>query len=61
MEESMPTKRKPKTKKPRELTLKELDYQIDYWPNGIKSSDDVTACCEIIGDQDRVQCQVTGL
>jgi len=56
----MPTKRKPKTKKPRELTLKELDYQIDYWPNGIKSSDDITACCDIIGQDRAIESIKTG-
>ena len=56
----MPTKRKPTVKKPRELSYKELDYQIDYRPARVKSSDDITPCCEIIGQDRAIESIKTG-
>ena len=56
----MPTT-KGKTKKIKGLNYKELLYQIDYKPKGIKTSDDLKPCCEIIGQGRAIESIKTGL
>ncbi len=48
----MPARKKARSSMPRPLSFKELDYSITYKPKGIRSSDSLDACDEIIG-QDR--------
>lgn len=48
----MPAKRKSEFPKIKELSYKDIDYQVHYKPGKIASSDDINPCCEIIG-QDR--------
>ena len=56
----MPTT-KGKTKKIKGLNYKELLYQIDYKPKGIKTSDDLKPCCEIIGQNRAIESIKIGL
>lgn len=49
------------TKNPKELSYKELDYQIKYGPKGIKSSEDVCPCKVIIGQEKAIDAIKTGL
>ncbi|MBD3333123.1 AAA family ATPase [candidate division GN15 bacterium] len=48
-------------KKHKELTFKQIDYTIDYHPRGVKSTDDLKACREIIGQQRAIDAVRTGL
>ena len=48
----MPTKARPKARKPKELKYKDIDYKITYRPRGVKGSSSLKPCDEIIG-QDR--------
>ncbi|RKX28288.1 MAG: ATP-dependent protease [Candidatus Zixiibacteriota bacterium] len=57
----MPPKSTPTAKKPREIKIRDLDYQIDFKPRGIKSSDDVCACTGIIGQRRAYKAMKTGL
>ena len=43
----MPVKKSTNSKK--ELKFKDIDYRVKYKPAGIASSNDIDACCEIIG------------
>lgn len=47
--------------KSKEVKLKNIDYTVDYRPNGVGSSDDVDPCCGIIGQQRAINAIQTGL
>ncbi|MEA2031315.1 MAG: ATP-binding protein [candidate division Zixibacteria bacterium] len=57
----MPSKSTPAVKKPRELKAKDLNYQIDFKPRGIKSSDDINACIGVIGQKRAIEAMKAGL
>ena len=57
----MPARRQTKTKKPKELAAKNLDYRIDYKPPGVKTSDDVPPCSDVIGQKRAIEAIKTGL
>ncbi len=57
----MSASKRTKSKKHRELTAKSLDYRIDYSPPGVKTSDDVPACAEVIGQKRAIEAIKTGL
>lgn len=52
MEVPMPAKPRKKSTKSLELKYKDIDYRVNLKPVGVKSTDDITPCCGIIG-QDR--------
>jgi ATP-dependent Lon protease len=49
------------TKKHKELSFKQIDYTIDYRPKGVKSSEDLKPCREIIGQHRAIDAVRTGL
>lgn len=49
------------SKKPRELTFKDLDYTINYKPAGAKSSDNIKPCKVIIGQDKAIESIKLGL
>ena len=57
----MSAKKKPKLRKHRELSAKDLDYRITLKPSGMATSDDVDPCCEIIGQKRAVEAIKLGL
>jgi len=57
----MSAKRRPKSRKPKRLTFKQIDYQIAYRPEGVKSSKDIAPCSEIIGQERAVDSIQLGL
>ncbi|PWB71471.1 ATP-dependent protease [candidate division GN15 bacterium] len=58
----MMTARRPKkSKSSRELTLKEISYQIDFHPRGVRTSDDIAPCEEIIGQARAIEAIKVGL
>lgn len=50
-----------KAVKHRELTFKELDYRTSIGPKGVKTSDDVDPCKDIIGQERAISSIKTGL
>ena len=52
---------KKKTRRPRELTFKQIDYRITTKPKGITSSEDIDPCCGIIGQSRAIDAIKTGL
>jgi len=56
----MPVRKSTKSKL-KELKFKDIDYQINYKPTGIKSSDDINPCCEIIGQARAINAIKLGL
>lgn len=60
MEDKMPAT-KGKAKNHKGLNYKKLIYQIDYKPKGVKTSDDLKSCCEIIGQERAIESIKTGL
>ncbi|MFH1686844.1 MAG: ATP-binding protein [bacterium] len=57
----MPKKLPTAGEKPRELKANDLDYSVSYKPKGISTSDDLEACCGIIGQSRAVEAIETGL
>ncbi len=57
----MPAKTQRKARKPKELTYKQLNYIIDYKPKNVKSSDDVSPCVGIVGQEKAIESIRTGL
>ncbi|MCB2230756.1 AAA family ATPase [bacterium] len=58
----MPVARKQsRTRKPRPLSLQDLDYAITYKPRGVRSSDSLDACDEIIGQSRAIEAITLGL
>ncbi len=57
----MPRQKQISLKKHKELTAKELDYQINYAPKKIKSSDSINPCLEIIGQENAINSIKLGL
>ena len=57
----MPSKTKKSSKKYHELDYKDLNFQIDYVPKGVKSSDDLCACSGVIGQSRAIESMNTGL
>lgn len=57
----MPSKSKKSPKKYHELSSKELNFQIDYVPKGVKSSDDLCPCSGVIGQSRAIESMQTGL
>ena len=57
----MPVKKSSSRKKYKELKFKDIDYQISYKPAGIKSSEEVDPCCEIIGQNRAINAIKLGL
>ncbi|MFH2050788.1 MAG: ATP-binding protein [bacterium] len=57
----MPSKIKKSSKKYHELDYKDLNFQIDYIPKGVKSSDDLCACSGVIGQSRAIESMKTGL
>ncbi|MBN1211152.1 MAG: AAA family ATPase [candidate division Zixibacteria bacterium] len=57
----MPVKKRSSSTKYKELKFKDIDYQISYKPAGIKSSDEVNPCCEIIGQNRAINAIKLGL
>ncbi|MFQ5499557.1 MAG: AAA family ATPase [Candidatus Zixiibacteriota bacterium] len=49
------------TKKHRSLTAKDLDYRVTQAPAGIRSFEDVTPCCGIIGQKKAIEAIKLGL
>lgn len=56
----MPAKTK-RVRKPKELTVKQLDYSVKYRPKGVKSSDDVKPAVGVIGQDRAIEAIRTGL
>ena len=57
----MPSKTKQTSKKYHELKYKDLNFQIDYIPKGVKSSDDLCPCSDVIGQGRALESMKTGL
>ncbi len=57
----MPKKKQIALKKYKELTSKELDYQISFIPPKTKSSDSISPCLEIIGQENAINSIKLGL
>ena len=57
----MPRKKQITLKKHKELTDKELDYQISFTPAKTKSSDSINPCLEIIGQENAINSIKLGL
>lgn len=57
----MPVKKVKKAPKPKALSYKVLNYQINYKPAKVKSSDDVKACTGIIGQEKAIDAIKLGL
>jgi len=57
----MPVKKRSSSKKYKELKFKDIDYQISYKPAGVKSSDEIDPCCEIIGQNRAINAIKLGL
>ena len=57
----MPSKSKAKTLKYRELTHKELDFQVDFKPKGVKTSDNMSPARGVIGQKRAIDALRTGL
>ena len=57
----MPSKTKKTSKKYHELNYKDLNFQIDYIPKGVKSSDDLCSCSDVIGQSRALESMKTGL
>jgi len=57
----MTSKTKKSSKKYRELNYKDLNFQIDFTPKGIKSSDDLCPCSGVIGQTRAIESMKTGL
>ncbi|MFQ5453371.1 MAG: AAA family ATPase, partial [Candidatus Zixiibacteriota bacterium] len=57
----MPVRKKLKVIKPRKLSAKELDYEVKYKPAKIKTTEDVTPCCGIIGQDKAINAIKLGL
>ena len=50
-----------KIKKPKELTAKQLNYEITYAPKNLKSSDNVNPCLDVIGQERAINAIQLGL
>jgi len=57
----MTARRPTNSKRARELTLKEINYQIDYRPPKVSSSNDIEPCEEIIGQARAIEAIKVGL
>ncbi len=57
----MPSKIKKTSTKYHELNYKDLNFQIDYKPKGVKSSDDLCPCSGVIGQSRAIESMKTGL
>jgi len=57
----MPATKHTKRIKPKELSFKDLNYQLKYTPPQIKTSDDVNPCYEIIGQDKAINAIKLGL
>nr|HPI33609.1 AAA family ATPase [candidate division Zixibacteria bacterium] len=56
----MPPKTK-RTRKHTELTARQLDYSVNFRPQGVKSSDDVKPAVGVIGQDRAIEAIRTGL
>ncbi|MBD3401498.1 AAA family ATPase [candidate division GN15 bacterium] len=57
----MPATKRSRAKTPRPLTFKDIDYRITYKPKGIRSSDSLGPCEEIIGQARAIEAIRLGL
>jgi ATP-dependent Lon protease len=60
-EESMPAKKQSRAGIGRGISFKDLDYSIKYKPRGVRSSDSVEPCDEIIGQHRAIEAIRLGL
>ena len=54
-------KKIPKIKKPKELSDKELNYEVSYAPKNLKTSDNVDPCLHVIGQERAINAIQLGL
>ncbi|KAA3635026.1 MAG: hypothetical protein DWP97_05585, partial [Calditrichaeota bacterium] len=57
----MAAKQSLKIKKPKELTAKQLNYEVSYAPKNLKSSDNVNPCLDVIGQERAINAIQLGL
>ncbi len=57
----MPRKKQSTLKRPKELTGKDLSYQITFQPKGVTSTDDISPCSGVIGQKRAIEAVKTGL
>ncbi len=57
----MTIKKRPKLKQVPELSAKALDYRVNFQPPGVKTSDDVSPCAGVIGQDRAIEALKTGL
>ncbi|MEE8576990.1 MAG: ATP-binding protein, partial [candidate division Zixibacteria bacterium] len=57
----MATAKKAKKKRHKELTIKDITYQVNYKPTGVKSTDSIDRCEQIIGQDRAIEAIQLGL
>jgi len=57
----MPARKSSRARKPKPLAFKDLDYAISYKPKGVKTSNSLEPCDEIIGQQRAIEAIKLGL
>jgi len=57
----MPTRKSRSPRAPRELKRRDLEYGVSYVPRGVRCSDDLTPCDEIIGQNRAIEAIRLGL
>ncbi|MFQ6008871.1 MAG: Lon protease family protein [Candidatus Zixiibacteriota bacterium] len=57
----MKNKKRPKPKPAFELTVKALDYRVNFQPPGVMTSDNIKPCTGVIGQDRAIQALKTGL